>query len=651
MAIGLGRTASCRGVIPAAELLELNGTDGYILRAAAGPGAAAPAAPAAPAPAAAASSVLVCVASNTGVGVAIGALALLQEVGWAFLHPMRIVAPLGRPAGLAAALKAVSSRKAPALAFRGSHVHAEHPSELANVLNGFDAGGGWEDRAAWQVLVPEWCRYLLWALAQGQNHVEWSLLSGKAYAAFDVSVERQSRLAALVALAKSLGFAVGIDAPFTQEQEHGWRVWNTPATDPDPWAHATRPRLDYLMHAGFDYIQSELGTSELTEGGSVLTLMRLLNQTAAHLNSERFANSSAPTARFMLESHVSGGQTVPGLPDPLHPGQDLNFNWLPYYFDPSIVTRPHTVQIHSLAPTYGGTNFSATVDFIKLMTHTSSVNGTVHGPRDVVWYPETNYWCNYDVDVPLFLAPIYALSRLDDLRRVQAAAQPSQGRRAGAASRPLAGQAIFESGWQWCSYLQNVVATRAQWVDLVCHGGTSSATMPACPATAEVLATIMAEAFWPLAAAAALTSPAQPNATALATTLADIAALQHSLVVLGTWAGAPPKSYEMTTGQAYLQGFDAMADVFFLLKRHANLSITSQPDRLPLTDFLRPVKRRPKRSNKNRAGRGGDFLDFVITHLRVLVRPNAHPMGVHRTCRGANQIALTATHELLNAPS
>ena len=38
---------------------------------------------------------------------------------------------------------------------------------------------------------------------------------------------------------------------------------------------------------------------------------------------------------------------------------------------------------------------------IRLLTHTSTVNGTTHAPRDVVWYPETNYCCNYDVDVQL----------------------------------------------------------------------------------------------------------------------------------------------------------------------------------------------------------------------------------------------------------
>ena len=39
------------------------------------------------------------------------------------------------------------------------------------------------------------------------------------------------------------------------------------------------------------------------------------------------------------------------------------------------------------------------------------------GNRSVLFYGETAYWVNVDVDVPLFL-PIYAQRRLHDLRRI-----------------------------------------------------------------------------------------------------------------------------------------------------------------------------------------------------------------------------------------
>ena len=44
------------------------------------------------------------------------------------------------------------------------------------------------------------------------------------------------------------------------------------------------------------------------------------------------------------------------------------------------------LQVYTLkdrAPTYGGQNFSSTVDFVDLMLQSG---------RAVAWYPETNYW-------------------------------------------------------------------------------------------------------------------------------------------------------------------------------------------------------------------------------------------------------------------
>ena len=115
-----------------------------------------------------------------------------------------------------------------------------------------------------------------------------------------------------------------------------------------------------------------------TTGTNVTRLMVLLNQTAQYLHGRGVG--------FEVENHISTGQTVPGLPDPLHPGQAINFNWITYYLDSWIVSRPHTVQIYALddpAPTYGSKNFTASLDFINLMTASN---------HSVIWYPETNYW-------------------------------------------------------------------------------------------------------------------------------------------------------------------------------------------------------------------------------------------------------------------
>ena len=61
------------------------------------------------------------------------------------------------------------------------------------------------------------------------------------------------------------------------------------------------------------------------------------------------------------------------------------------------------------AGAYGNKNFSYMEEYMVYEAKRSN--------RSVVFYGETAYWVNVDVDVPLFL-PIYAQRRQHDLRRI-----------------------------------------------------------------------------------------------------------------------------------------------------------------------------------------------------------------------------------------
>ena len=109
---------------------------------------------------------------------------------------------------------------------------------------------------------------------------------------------------------------------------------------------------------------------------------------------------------------------------------------------PRLGVLPHPVQAYALdeptGGTYGNANYSAMDAWLRAEATR----------RDVVYHPETNYWVNVDVDVPLFL-PLYGANRLRDLRNLENAS--------------LGGQNIFDSGWEWGAWLSDVVAARAAW--------------------------------------------------------------------------------------------------------------------------------------------------------------------------------------------
>jgi hypothetical protein len=83
------------------------------------------------------------------------------------------------------------------------------------------------------------------------------------------------------------------------------------------------------------------------------------------------------------------------------------------------------------ANTYGNANFTAMFSFLN----TSLTSG-----HQVVYHPETAYWINFDVAVPLFL-PLYAYGRVSDLRSI-ASLEKQQG-------ATMQGQMNFDSGWEW----------------------------------------------------------------------------------------------------------------------------------------------------------------------------------------------------------
>jgi hypothetical protein len=165
----------------------------------------------------------------------------------------------------------------------------------------------------------------------------------------------------------------------------------------------------------------ELGAAEAIPVDDRRTL-EMLDFTAEQLD-------SVYGAGLIAKVHCTSDQTAP------HFG-DINFNFLPGIADPRVGVMPHTVQFYDLsrpAPTYGQQDFHDLHDFLL----------DEIGERTVLYYPETSYWCSFDVDVPLFL-PHYLFSRWNDLHLL--------------ADSGMDGQVLFCSGFEWGYWLNDWAA-------------------------------------------------------------------------------------------------------------------------------------------------------------------------------------------------
>jgi hypothetical protein len=485
------------------------------------------------------------------IATGFAAYAALEELGFAFLHPLAPTAPAAlTPIGTTA------RREEPRWPLRGLQLHTMHPLELTDLLEGWGPGGP-DDEQGFRDLLPEWDRFLEWLLANGQNRVHWVLLEADAWKDFSQSETRRLRLQQLVARAHAFGISAGADVPIALQQQHTFRLVKPNGDLQDELAQL-RSRVDWVMSAGYDYLATENGTTELTHP-EASRMLAWMNELAKHVDEVHHK----PT---YVKLHCSTGQKADGFVDP-KTGLPINFNYLPHFADARLGVMPHTVQHYGLddpAPTYGNRDFGYVRDFLR-----SEV-----GLREVVWHPETAYWVSFDIDVPLFL-PVYAERRVHDLRLIASdedaglvGVGPNAGKR-------MDGQQTFSSGWEWSYWLNDVVTARAAW-------------NPHREATTDeaALGLILDDSL-------RIFGAARVQVRDLVT---ETARAERELLIEGKVNGVVPSTIERRNGQAYLQGTETWDDVSELSTRIPGIAAAqmTQPARLGLVDMRAPLHVGPR---------------------------------------------------------
>jgi hypothetical protein len=486
------------------------------------------------------------------IGSGYGAYALLEHLGFAFLHPLEAT----EPAQLELAFADVDRSTQPRWPIRGLQLHTMHPLELTELLQGWGVGGP-EDAAGFEAMLPEWDSFLEWSIANGQNRVHWVLLWAEPWGTFGDSQERIDRLTTLVDRAHAFAIGVGIDAPLRQQQQHTFRLIREDGTVEEELAQI-RDRLDHLMSAGFDYFTTESGSTEFTSTDDTRTVA-WMDEVASHL-------ADVHDKPAYIKIHTSSGQTVANYTDP-DTGEPLNYNFLPHYADPRLGIMPHSVQHYALddqAPTYGNVDFGFMREFLQREV----------GRRPVVWHPETAYWVSFDADVPLLL-PVYAHRRVRDLRLLASDEDAGLMGRGEHAGKRMDGQLTFSSGWEWGYWLQEVVTARSAWGDAAVLGAPDDDAA-------------LAEALGPVV------RPFGAVAEPLRELLVRLSRAQLELLIEGRVGGVAPSEVVRRNGQAYLQGFETWDDLSEIAESVPGLHVTmTQPQRLGLLEMRNPFHAPP----------------------------------------------------------
>ena len=337
------------------------------------------------------------VEATTALGWQYGAYELLERAGLLFLHPTQTHVPrsLTDPGTLDEAF-------APHYRMRGTHMHTLHPIEYESTLLG-----------ASDDTLERFAQLLGWLIARRQNYLEWNLLR-------TVDSERWLEHATqMVEIAHARGFQMSIVAPFAFRQQNSFTLVSPESTAPA--TEQIADSVDWLMQAGWDFVNVEMGASEFFPISDV-EQVEYLSFLARYLD-ETYG------ARTATKVHISSGQTAPSY-------GDINFNFVAQFADPRMGVMPHSVQFYDLyrpAPTYDQVDFSAMRAFLLSQV----------GTRPVYYYPETAYWVTFDNDVPLYL-PQYIYARWNDLYRLR--------------DSGMDGVINFSSGFEWGYWMHDFAA-------------------------------------------------------------------------------------------------------------------------------------------------------------------------------------------------
>lgn len=303
----------------------------------------------------------------------------LQKLGFLFPHPRVQISPseedINKYCGKTLEFK-------PAFKYRGLHLHTLHPNEW---VSGFLMG---EEDIALDTIK--------WIARNSNNIVDLSLLDQS-------QLEIIKRLDLPFRLARNLGVHTGLAMGFALNQQNSYKLTTFFNQFFDSLSvKSIRVRLmNFAKNLPLSFFNIELGSSEYTavDYDRSILWMNEAQKVAKEFDIQTF-----------IKVHVSSNQ------DNEKYG---NYNFLPKFANEDVGILPHSVHYFTLyddsAPMYTNKNFKHILDFTL----------EEKNKRPTWYYPETSYWINLDIGVPLLLTD-YLNARALDMKNLSQENIPGQ---------------------------------------------------------------------------------------------------------------------------------------------------------------------------------------------------------------------------------
>lgn len=350
-----------------------------------------------------------------GVGAMYGAYTFLEKLGVRFFHPEQEYVPK-RPDLSVGDLNVTES---PAFKWRGIQQHTLHPIEYTYILMADPT----EQNLQYAY------RYVEWLAKNRQNYLFWWWVD-----LYDVAARREY-VGKIIQHAHDRGVKVGLVVGMPFHQQHSYNLLKRDACHSDvaTWTLGLREGIDEIASLGIDALCVFFGETEgksFKQPEGCPAVESPVKGTVDRIEALRaYVNAKHPNIFVTLWVHptagTSGDESCP------------RYFFLPKLCSPDLGAAVHTTMFYNLldpAPTYGNSDFSALREYALEQTKV----------RPVWYWPETAYWCAFDIDIPMYF-PIYLRSRWVD---------------ASLLAGKIEGHVTFSSGLEWMYWLNDYGVAR-----------------------------------------------------------------------------------------------------------------------------------------------------------------------------------------------